>query len=109
MSSGLDDLERRGRWGRNATPPQPRPPQPRPPQPERTKATPKPRSKVAASRRPAGEALPEAASTGVERVVIYLSPEQTAWIRERQIEALRAGRRISTSKLIRALMDRAMS
>jgi hypothetical protein len=46
---------------------------------------------------------------GVERVVIYLSKEQTAWIRERQIEALRAGKRVSTSKLVRDLLDRAMS
>jgi hypothetical protein len=42
------------------------------------------------------------------RVVIYLSPEQTAWIRERQIEGLRAGKRVTTSKLIREIMDRAM-
>jgi hypothetical protein len=41
-------------------------------------------------------------------VVIYLSPEQTAWIRERQIEGLRAGKRVTTSKLIRELLEQAM-
>ena len=104
MSSGLDDLERRGRWSRNA-PPVPR----QPARMERRKATSEPKSKAAAIRRPAPKAVPEAAPTNVERVVIYLSPGQTAWIRERQIEALRAGKRVSTSKLIRELMDRAMS
>ena len=104
MSSGLDDLERRGRWSRNAlsVPRQPA-------QMERGKPTPEPKLKPAAIRRRAPKAVPEAAPTGVERVVIYLSPGQTAWIRERQIEALRAGKRVSTSKLIRELMDRAMS
>ena len=73
------------------------------------KATPEPKSKPATIRRPASKAVPVAAKTGVERVVIYLSPGQTAWIRERQIEALRAGKRVSTSKLIRELLDRSMS
>ncbi len=41
-------------------------------------------------------------------MVIYLSPRQTAWIRERQIDALRSGKSLSTSKLIRDLMDRAI-
>lgn len=104
MSSGLDDLERRGRWSRNV-PPVPRQPAPR----ERKKSTSEPRSTAAAARRTAPEAVPATAPAGVERVVLYLSRAQTAWIRERQIEALRAGKRISTSKLIRDLMDRAMS
>jgi len=76
---------------------------------EETEVKPKPKSKAATIRRPAPKAVPEATPTGVERVVIYLSPGQTAWIRERQIEALRAGKRVSTSKLIRDLMDRSMS
>lgn len=65
-----------------------------------------PRRSAPARRRAPARQEPE---EGVERVVIYLSKEQTAWIRERQIEALRAGKRISTSKLLRDLMDRVMS
>ena len=103
MSSGLDELERRGRWGRN-TPPAARQPEAA----ERAKPAPKPVPRAVRARRAAPKQEPEAAPGGVERVVIYLSPEQTAWIRERQIEALRAGKRVSTSKLVRELMDRAM-
>ena len=117
MSSGLDDLERRGRWGRPAAsasarsiPPPPALPAPSPPiQPT---STPAPKRRAATNRRaPARRPAParQEPEEGVERVVIYLSKEQTAWIRERQIEALRAGKRISTSKLLRDLMDRAMS
>jgi hypothetical protein len=119
MSSGLDELERRGRWGRNA-PPAPRPPTPptsRPParaEPAEaqikvpTRVPPRPKLKTAPAQRAATKPIPEAPATGVERVVIYLSPEQTAWIRERQIEGLRAGKRVTTSKLVRDLLDRAM-
>lgn len=105
MSSGLDELERRGRWGRQdatgtGTPPsaERRPPRRKPS-----------RTPVAGTARPKAKAAPDPAPGGVERVVIYLSRAQTAWIRERQIEALRTGKRVSTSKLIRELMDRAMS
>jgi len=56
----------------------------------------------------AARPVPETPAVRVERVVIYLSPEQTAWIRERQIEGLRAGKRVTTSKLVRDLLDRAM-
>jgi hypothetical protein len=73
-------------------------------------STPKRRApsvRKASPRRPS--AARQVAEEGVERVVIYLSREQTAWIRERQIDALRAGKRVSTSKLLRDLMDRAMS
>jgi hypothetical protein len=103
MSSGLDELERRGRWGRNA------PPAARQPEAAvRAKPAPKPAARAAKAGSPAPKPEPGASPGGVERVVIYLSPEQTAWIRERQIEALQAGKRVSTSKLIRELMDRAM-
>ena len=103
MSSGLDELERRGRWGRNA-PPAARQPE----SADHAKPAPKPAARSVKARRAASKPEPEAPPGGVERVVIYLSPEQTEWIRERQIEALRAGKRVSTSKLIRELMDRAM-
>jgi hypothetical protein len=103
MSSGLDELERRGRWGRNA-PPASR----QSDTAERAEAVPKPRAKAVSARRSALKPIPVAGPAGVERVVIYLSPDQTAWIRERQIEALKAGKRVTTSKLIRELMDRAM-
>ena len=103
MSSGLDELERRGRWGRNA-PAASR----QPDTADRAQPAPKPKAKAVRARRAVLKPAQNAASGGVERVVIYLSPEQTAWIRERQIEALRAGKRVTTSKLIRELMDRAM-
>jgi hypothetical protein len=64
--------------------------------------------KTTPPRRAATKAVPETPAGGVERVVIYLTPEQTAWIRERQIEGLRAGKRVTTSKLVRELLDRAM-
>jgi hypothetical protein len=106
MSSGLDELERRGRWGRS-DPPTPRPPDPSAP-PLSPEPPPKARSKPSQPRRRRPKPAVATSPAGVERVVIYLSPEQTAWIRERQIEALRAGKRVTTSKLIRELMDRAM-
>jgi hypothetical protein len=104
LSSGLDELERRGRWGRQAAagPSEPLPA-------ERAVPKRKPSPTPTAGARPKAKVAPEPAPAGVERVVVYLSRAQTAWIRERQIEALRAGKRISTSKLIRELMDRAMS
>jgi hypothetical protein len=114
MSSGLDELERRGRWGRTdpPAPPQPDPPAPRQPDPPGppgpAQPSPKTRSMPRQPRRRASKPAPATSAGGVERVVIYLSPAQTAWIRERQIEALRAGKRVTTSKLIRELMDRAM-
>lgn len=125
MSSGLDELERRGRWGRNEPPasrqadplvasaPKPKPSSKPAPQ-DRARAGSRAGSKAAQVRRPKSQSVPEPSSQApsghraVERVVIYLSAEQTAWIRERQIEALRAGKRVTTSKLLRDLMDRAM-
>ena len=120
LSSGLDDLERRGRWGRAAAqasarpdPPPPAPPAPSPRvQPTATPTpTPTPKRRTTNRRAPAGRVTParQEPREGVERVVIYLSKEQTAWIRERQIEALWAGKRVSASKLLRDLMDRVMS
>jgi len=103
MSSGLDELERRGRWGRNA-PPASR----QPDSAERAKPAPKPARKAVRARRSTLKPASDAAQGGVERVVICLSPDQTAWIRDRQIDALKAGKRVTTSKLIRELMDRAM-
>lgn len=103
MSSGLDELERRGRWGRNA-PGASR----QPDTADRAQPAPKLKAKAVSARRSTPKAAADPSSGGVERVVIYLSAEQTAWIRERQIEALGAGKRVTTSKLIRELMDRAM-
>lgn len=105
MSSGLDELERRGRWGRQESTGSGNPPsaERRPPR-RKPSQTP-----VVGTARSKAKAAADTAPGGVERVVIYLSREQTAWIRERQIEALRTGKRVSTSKLIRELMDRAMS
>lgn len=106
MSSGLDELERRGRWGR-AVSPQPPPSEPAKARASATMAKSAPATKRRPKSQPKSQPKPEA--EGVERVVVYLSREQTAWIRERQIEALRAGKRVSASRLLRELMDRAMS
>ncbi len=108
MSSGLDELERRGRWGRTDPVQQAQPNPPSAPARLAPRATPKTPPKAPRARPTTPKPLPASAPGGVERVVIYLSPEQTAWIRERQIDGLRAGKRITTSKLIRELLDRAM-
>ncbi|HEY8736604.1 MAG TPA: hypothetical protein VIO62_06120 [Candidatus Dormibacteraeota bacterium] len=41
--------------------------------------------------------------------MVYLSPAQTEWIRQQQIDALRKRKRVSASQLIRDLLDRALS
>lgn len=104
-SDGLDDLERRGRWtGR-----------PRPPTvPERPASlvepakVDRPAPRKSAPRRAEAPAPPSSRSR-VERVVVYLSPAQTEWIRQQQIDALRKRKRVSASQLIRDLLDRALS
>ena len=104
-SDGLDDLERRRRWtGR------PRP-QTAPQRPaaivEPAKVDrPAPRRSVP---RKAEAPAPPASKNRVERVVVYLTPAQTEWIREQQIDALRKRKRVSASQLIRDLLDRALS
>lgn len=112
MSSGLDDLERRGRWGRPGSPDKAAGTGPSPPPPARAAAAPAPSGQRRSARKSKAVEVtsePSSPTEGVERVVVYLTRAQAAWIRERQIEALRSGRRVSTSKLIRDLITAATS
>ena len=113
MSSGLDDLEQRGRWGRKPAavkpPPAPNLTNPTRPAESRPEAASSPPPKSGINRKRSTKAITKAEKEGVERVVVYLSREQTAWIRDRQIAALRAGKRVSASSLIRELIARALA
>jgi len=104
-SDGLGDLERRGRWARRPAAQTPPELPAAPVEPVKVDLS-APRKSV---RRKAEAKAPPASKARVERVVVYLSPAQTEWIRQQQIEALRKRKRVSASQLIRELLDRALS